>query len=66
MSRWQEKVLWINLTEGTIKEELLDVQVAKAYIGGRGLGTYYRIQPVMLDRFWLSIGLKQLPGVSIL
>ena len=43
MSRWQEKVLWINLTEGTIKEELLDVQVAKAYIGGRGLGTYYRI-----------------------
>ncbi len=41
MDGWQGKVLWVNLTEGTIKEEPLDPKVAKDYIGGRGLGIYF-------------------------
>jgi aldehyde:ferredoxin oxidoreductase len=41
MNGWQVKVLWVNLTEGSIKEDTLDPQVAKDYIGGRGLGIYF-------------------------
>jgi aldehyde:ferredoxin oxidoreductase len=41
MNGRQVKVLWVNLTEGSIKEDTLDPQVAKDYIGGRGLGIYF-------------------------
>jgi aldehyde:ferredoxin oxidoreductase len=41
MNGWQGKVLRVNLTDGTIKTEPLDPQVARDYIGGRGLGIYY-------------------------
>jgi len=41
MDGWQGKVLWVNLTEGTVKEDTLDHHVAKDYIGGRGLGIYF-------------------------
>ncbi len=39
MAGYQGKLLRINLTEGTVKEEVLDANLAKHYIGGRGLGT---------------------------
>ncbi len=41
MNGWRGKVLWVNLTEGKFKEDRLDPQVAKDYIGGRGLGIYF-------------------------
>jgi aldehyde:ferredoxin oxidoreductase len=41
MYGWQGKVLRVDLTKGELKEENLDMKVAKDYIGGRGLGIYY-------------------------
>ncbi len=41
MYGWRGRVLRIDLTRGECKEENLDSQVAKDYIGGRGLGIYY-------------------------
>ncbi len=41
MKGWIGKILRVDLTTGEIKDELLDPQVAKDYIGGRGLGVYY-------------------------
>ena len=34
-----EKIARINLTTGEIKVEKLDVELAKKFVGGRGLGT---------------------------
>jgi aldehyde:ferredoxin oxidoreductase len=39
MGGWRGEVLRVNLTKGTIKKEPLDPTLARAYIGGRGLGT---------------------------
>ena len=36
---YYEKIARINLTTGEIKVEKLDVELAKKFIGGRGLGT---------------------------
>ncbi len=41
MKGWMGKVLRVDLTTGSIKDEILDPRVAKDYIGGRGLGIYY-------------------------
>jgi len=41
MYGWMGKVLRVNLTDREIKEENLDPEVAKDYLGGRGLGMYY-------------------------
>jgi aldehyde:ferredoxin oxidoreductase len=41
MYGWRGKVLRVDLTSGECKEENLYPQVAKDYIGGRGLGIYY-------------------------
>jgi aldehyde:ferredoxin oxidoreductase len=38
---WGEKILRVDLTGGNIRTEALDPEVAKKYIGGRGLGIYY-------------------------
>jgi aldehyde:ferredoxin oxidoreductase len=46
MNGWQGKVLRVNLTDGTLKTDPLDPQVARNYIGGRGLGIYYLNQLV--------------------
>lgn len=40
MFGWRGKILRVNLTEGILHEEELDPQVAKDYIGGRGLGIW--------------------------
>ena len=39
MGAWQGQILRVNLTKGTCKKEKLDPKLARAYIGGRGLGT---------------------------
>src|SRR5512146_3201827 len=39
MGGWRGEVLRVNLTKGTVKREKLDPKLARAYIGGRGLGT---------------------------
>jgi len=41
MSGYCGEVLRIDLTAGTVKVEALDLDIAKKYIGGRGLGTYF-------------------------
>jgi aldehyde:ferredoxin oxidoreductase len=38
---WGEKILRVDLSAGNISTERLDAEVAKNYIGGRGLGIYY-------------------------
>ena len=40
MSGYCGKYLRIDLSSGSIKVEKLDLEIAKKYIGGRGLGTY--------------------------
>ena len=35
MYGWMGKILWVDLTRGTLREEPLDLQVAKDFIGGR-------------------------------
>ncbi|MFI5339180.1 MAG: aldehyde ferredoxin oxidoreductase family protein [Candidatus Methylomirabilales bacterium] len=48
MGGWQGQILRVNLTKGTFKKEKLDPKLARAYIGGRGLGTkilYDEIDP---------------------
>jgi len=40
MFGWRGKILRVNLTKGMVHEEDLDPQVAKDYIGGRGLGIW--------------------------
>ncbi|HEA67817.1 MAG TPA: aldehyde ferredoxin oxidoreductase [Desulfobacterales bacterium] len=44
MYGWKGKVLCVDLTEEKIAEKDLDPEIAKAYIGGRGLGIYYLTQ----------------------
>ena len=41
MFGWIGKVLVVDLTDGIIHEEALDSQVARDYLGGRGIGIYY-------------------------
>ena len=49
MSGYCGKFLRINLTAGTVKVEALDLDIAKKYIGGRGLGTYFMKAEVPAD-----------------
>ena len=39
MFGWVGKLLRVNLSNGTIKEEPLNINDAKLYLGSRGLGT---------------------------
>jgi aldehyde:ferredoxin oxidoreductase len=43
---WAGKILRVNLTEGTVKTEPLNMEWARAYIGSRGLGSKYLINEV--------------------
>ncbi|MCL2684176.1 MAG: aldehyde ferredoxin oxidoreductase, partial [Synergistaceae bacterium] len=46
MNGWIGTILRVNLSEGTIKTEALDMTAAHDYLGCRGLGTYYYIKEV--------------------
>ncbi|MGB9792386.1 MAG: aldehyde ferredoxin oxidoreductase family protein [Thermacetogeniaceae bacterium] len=46
MYGWVGQILRINLTEGTVKKEALDLEEAKKYLGARGLGTRLWIKEV--------------------
>lgn len=41
MNRWSGKILRVNLTNMSTKQEKIDPKVAQMYIGGRGFGIYY-------------------------
>ena len=41
MNGWMGKVLRVDLTAGVCTSEALDPEVARNYVGGRGLGIYY-------------------------
>ena len=43
---WGGKILRVDLTGGNISTEALDPEVARKYIGGRGLGIYYLAKEV--------------------
>jgi aldehyde:ferredoxin oxidoreductase len=50
MGGWRGKILRVNLTKGTSQTEALDPKLARAYVGGRGLGTkilYDEIDPAV-------------------
>ena len=38
---WMGTLIRVNLTDGTIRKEPLDMQSANDYVGARGLGTKY-------------------------
>jgi len=44
MHGWRGKVLRVDLSQNKIHEEPLDPQVARDYIGGRGIGVYYLLK----------------------
>jgi len=44
MHGWVGKILWVDLGKAELNEETLDPQVAKDYIGGRGLGIHYLLK----------------------
>lgn len=46
MYGWMGKILRVDLTAGVCSEEALNPEVAKDYIGGRGLGIFYLSQEV--------------------
>ncbi len=46
MYGWQGKILSVDLSRGRISVETLDPQVARDYVGGRGLGIYFLNQLV--------------------
>ena len=41
MKGWMGKILRVDLNTGAIRDEILSPEVAKDYIGGRGIGIYY-------------------------
>ncbi len=43
---WFNKLVRINLTNRTIKEEMIPNQILEEYLGGKGLGTYYFLKEV--------------------
>ena len=46
MYGWMGKILRVDLTRGNLREEPLEPQVAKDFIGGRGLGIYLLRPPM--------------------
>ena len=54
MAGFHGKLLRINLTNGQIDLEKLDLDLAKKFIGGRGLGTYFISKEVPADTEPLS------------
>ena len=46
MYGWIGNILRINLTTGTVSKEILEPQIARRFLGGRGLGTYIMSQEV--------------------
>jgi len=48
MYGWRGKVLRVDLSRGKLNEGELNPQMAKDYIGGRGLGIHYLLQEVDL------------------
>jgi len=49
MAGYCGKILRVNLTDGQIKQEPLDISLAKKFVGGRGLATYFITQEVPAD-----------------
>jgi aldehyde:ferredoxin oxidoreductase len=43
---WAGKILRVNLTNGTVKSEPLNMEWARAYLGSRGLGSKYLVEEV--------------------
>ena len=59
---YYEKIARINLTTGEVKVEKLDVELAKKFIGGRGLGTKIVYDEGCADEFLGQIGIQLFNG----
>ncbi len=46
MTGWMGKILRVNLSNGDINTEALDANVARDFVGGRGLAIYYMLKEV--------------------
>ncbi|MDD3890435.1 MAG: aldehyde ferredoxin oxidoreductase N-terminal domain-containing protein, partial [Syntrophomonadaceae bacterium] len=46
MNGWMGKILRVNLSQGTVDTEALNMAYAQQYIGARGLGTKYFMEEV--------------------
>ena len=46
MNGWMGKILRVNLSNGEINAEALDPQIARDFVGGRGLAIYYMLKEV--------------------
>jgi aldehyde:ferredoxin oxidoreductase len=46
MKGWCGKILWVDLTAGRTEERRLDPAIARAYIGGRGIGIRHLLDEV--------------------
>lgn len=58
MAGYCGRILRVNLSDGQIKAESLDLSLAKKYVGGRGLATYFITQEVPADTDALGEGNK--------
>ena len=58
MAGYCGKILRVNLTDGQIKHETLDLSLAKKFVGGRGLATYFITQEVPADADALGVDNK--------
>lgn len=71
---WNGRVLWVDLTDKSTREERIESDIYKKFIGGKGLGTYllYRnleagIDPLGPDNvlFFMSGPLQGLPAPNV-
>ena len=61
MYGWRGKALRVDLSRTEIREETLNLQVLKDYVGGRGLGMYYLLRRVTSPNF-SGISKKEVRG----
>jgi aldehyde:ferredoxin oxidoreductase len=64
MNGWHGKLLRIDLTGKSIKEEPIPVDVLKSYLGGRGIGVKYFVDEVNPKTDPLSPGNKVILGTG--
>lgn len=62
---WFNKLVRINLTDESIREERIEDDVLKSYLGGKGLGTYFLLKevPPTIDAFDSKNSIYIAPGI---
>ena len=63
---WTQKVLRVNLTDGSIKSEPLNMEWAKEYLGQRGLATKYLVEEIDLPLQRVGFGVADFQQFLVL